>query len=123
VRLWDTVTGEARLTLTGHTDWVRAVAFSPDGAQLATGSSDGTARLWDSTQGVPTWIAATFRNNAAASWSTSDNRLCFATSDAWRYLRAVCFDSDGGVLGLQPYELYYGQPQRSKEGIGASDHP
>jgi hypothetical protein len=38
-------------TLTGHSSWVCAVAFSPDGKQIASGSSDGTIKLWDATTG------------------------------------------------------------------------
>lgn len=30
----------------GHTNWVRGVAFSPNGQQLASVSSDGTLRVW-----------------------------------------------------------------------------
>ena len=35
------------LTFTGHTGVVQGVAFSPDGKQVLTSSSDETARLWD----------------------------------------------------------------------------
>ncbi|WP_327001730.1 Hsp70 family protein [Dactylosporangium sp. NBC_01737] len=46
VRLWSGDGGRNTVTITGHTAWVRAVAFSPDGATLATGSQDHTIRLW-----------------------------------------------------------------------------
>ena len=38
-------------TLTGHTAAVWGVAFSPDGRLLATGSDEGTARVWDTATG------------------------------------------------------------------------
>jgi hypothetical protein len=45
-RLWDMATGKASATLVGHTDAVFAVAFSPYGTRVLTGSGDHTARLW-----------------------------------------------------------------------------
>ncbi len=34
-------------TLTGHSNWVNSVAISPDGQTLASGSSDGTIKIWN----------------------------------------------------------------------------
>lgn len=46
-RIWDCDTGTPLHTLKGHTSWVLAVSWSPDGKFLATGSMDNTVRLWD----------------------------------------------------------------------------
>ncbi|MEI6286469.1 MAG: tetratricopeptide repeat protein [Bacillota bacterium] len=34
-------------TLTGHSSWIYAVAFSPDGQNVASGSADTTVKLWN----------------------------------------------------------------------------
>ena len=48
VRIWDTSTGRARVTLTGHRGRrVTAIAIAPDSSWLATAGTDGTARIWD----------------------------------------------------------------------------
>ena len=50
VRLYDCMTGQER-DLVGHRDFVSRLDFSPDGATLATGSIDGTIRLWNTIRG------------------------------------------------------------------------
>ncbi|MCX8567097.1 MAG: WD40 repeat [Glomeribacter sp. 1016415] len=52
VRLWDAKSGAAAHVLTGHTDSVRSVVYSPSGAQIASGSFDETVRLWDAKSGA-----------------------------------------------------------------------
>lgn len=46
VRLWDTDKAAALQTLTGPTDFVYAVAFSPDGGLVAGGAYNGEVTLW-----------------------------------------------------------------------------
>lgn len=46
-RIWDCDTGTPVHTLKGHSSWVLAVSWSPDGSTIATGSNDNTVRAWD----------------------------------------------------------------------------
>src|SRR5205823_5513288 len=50
VGLWNVESAEVR-TLQGHKGRVSAMAFHPDGRQLATVAADGMLRLWNTAEG------------------------------------------------------------------------
>lgn len=45
------VSEDKLITLSGHTGTINSLAFSRDGKRLVTASSDGTARVWDTSTG------------------------------------------------------------------------
>jgi WD40 repeat protein/transcriptional regulator with XRE-family HTH domain len=60
--------GEQLLSLTGHTSWVRTVAFSPDGRTLVSCSTDRTVKLWDIGTGG---CLKTLRGHTGRIWSVA----------------------------------------------------
>ena len=51
VRIWDAITGEELLVMSGHHGQVYSAVFSPEGSRIVTASQDETARIWDATTG------------------------------------------------------------------------
>ncbi len=48
IELWDITSGRILSSFVGHKRGITDLGFSPDGGMLASGSSDGTVRIWNS---------------------------------------------------------------------------
>jgi WD40 repeat protein len=51
VKLWDAVSGKEVLSLSGHTEPIWRIAFSPDGTRLASSCWGGTVKVWNTASG------------------------------------------------------------------------
>jgi WD40 repeat protein len=71
-------------TLSAHTGTVTAIAWSPDGTYLATGSADKTVKIWDSKRNLVKTL--NFDNPVTSlSWSSDGKRLAIAAGRAFTY--------------------------------------
>ena len=81
VRLFSVETGEKLIEFAGHDDPVRSMAVSPDGIHLLTGSSDGTARLWDIDSAKPVWTAKLGNWVTAVAFTPDGKYVVTGTND------------------------------------------
>ncbi|WP_330299999.1 nSTAND1 domain-containing NTPase [Streptomyces sp. NBC_00503] len=84
--------------LTGHTDWVNRVAFSPDGRTLATGSGDGSVRLWDVATGAMRSTLPQTVKVGAVAFSPDGRTLATDSDDNTVVLWDVATDSPRHTL-------------------------
>lgn len=82
VKVWELSTCKLLANLVGHKGYISTVAVSPDGSLCASGGKDGTAMLWDLTQGVHLYDLDT--NDVINALVFSPNRywLCAATNNS-----------------------------------------
>ncbi len=86
------------LTLDGHEDYVRALAYSPDGSLIATGSRDRTVKVWDAETGTELTTLTTPDGVAWVAFSPDGSRLATGGADGATRLWSTETGEDLSVL-------------------------
>lgn len=83
VRLWSLPDGIERAALEGHQIEVKALAFAPDSARLASAGMDRTVRLWDLATLQPGPVFSQPRSQVNAVAFSPDGRRLASVEGAW----------------------------------------
>jgi WD40 repeat protein len=86
--------GKELLTLSGHGDSVEDVTWSPDGKRLATGSDDGTAKVWAAETGKELLTLLGHSGIRSVSWNWNPDEAWLATGSVDS--RVTLWDADTG---------------------------
>ena len=115
IRFWNPENGEEFTTFTiGHTEWVKAVAFSESGTTLASAAFNGTVDVWSlkTRQELSTFSAA--HSDATETVALSPNAKFFACrgSEGMIAFKSVGFGMHsraGGANSLQLFNIMTGE--------------
>jgi WD40 repeat protein len=84
--------------LSGHTHKIITIAVSPDGETVATGSEDGTVRLWNSRTGEPRATLNLAHSYQWLSLAWSPDGRALAVNGGWSVERPQIWDARTGKL-------------------------
>ena len=106
----------SHLTLKDHTDTINALTFTPNGKMLASGSDDGTIRLWDSSTGTQLLSLSSEKTNSLAFsmdgktlasisnfsqiqlWNISTGRQLTSLKEQNDSVTVLAFSTDSNIL-------------------------
>jgi len=96
VRIFSLPDGQLLHRLIGHSDWVRAAAFRPDGKVLATSGDDRQIMLWDVESGRPQARLQESQAIYTLAFSTDGERLAAAGFED----KVVVYDAQKGRVAF-----------------------
>lgn len=117
VRLWDVFSGKGGTEVLQHNRDVLALAYRPDGKQLAACTLDAQIAFWDPFEGVQTGTIEGRRDIAGGRLAT--DRQTAASSAAGKCFHTLAYSADGAYLvagGNSKFVCMYDVAEKVSEG-------
>ncbi|KAL5632099.1 hypothetical protein ACGC1H_000202 [Rhizoctonia solani] len=105
VNVWDAQNGEMKLgPLKGHTSWISAIAFSPDGSRIISACHHGLVCTWDARQHNPAHSSISTRTSGIllAKFSPGGQQFVSASEDGSLHI----WDSHTGAMTVGPIKAH-----------------
>jgi WD40 repeat protein len=103
--LYETAAGKKKATCAGHSESIRALAFSRDGLRIASGSDDRTARLWNAEGTLTATLAGHTAKVLSVAFRPDGARVLTASADG----TVRQWDSRTGEPVGSPYDRHTGE--------------
>jgi WD40 repeat protein/serine/threonine protein kinase len=98
VRIFDAATLAPLARLEGHASRIGCVAFHPDGARVASGSTDGSVRVWDWAKGTESFRVAVQEKPEDVAFSPDGTLLAESGTGGVVHLFDACTGAPVGAL-------------------------
>ena len=115
IHVWDLDTGTEITQLTGHLGGVTSLSYSKDGARLASGSQDGSIRVWDLRK----------KKELLSLFALNESDYVIATPDNYYMssrngLAGVSFRVGDRAFPFEQFDLKYNRPDLVLTALGAA---
>ncbi|MFC1761687.1 LamG-like jellyroll fold domain-containing protein, partial [Planctomycetota bacterium] len=93
VHVWDASTGKELKKLSGHSDLISSVVFTPDGKRIISGGYDATVRIWDASTSHEMMTLLGHKNAVFAVAVSPDGKRIVSAS----FLSVKVWDTETGA--------------------------
>lgn len=111
IRLWDTSTGNEKITSAAHQGSISSIAVRADGTSLSSGSTDETVRFWNLANGAAERTIQGHLHSCSVTFNADGKLLASASPDSrvtlWESTTAIAqkslrFASGVGAVAFEP---------------------
>ena len=115
ILVFEATSGAMLARVTGHTDEVRSIAFSPDARHVASGANGGTVRIWNSADLSPVGVIPVSDSLVrSVAWSADSSSVASGSADG--VLRVWDARTGEGRGGLADHRAFIAEVAYSPDG-------
>jgi WD40 repeat protein len=120
ISVWNVQTGQLQMELSGHTEFIQAIAISPDGERLASSDFSQNLIIWNLRTGISIKTLRTFQQGQSLIFDRAGKALVSGENNG--YIEVWNADSWGEPKRIQEQRDEISSLRMSPDGTGSRVH-